>query len=270
VTTDGHPPAIATPIAIERFENIPSTSDLAKKRAEDGAPSWTAIVASSQSAGRGQHQRHWVSPPGNLYCSVILRPETSPAESAELSFVSALAASDVLSELLPESDVRLKWPNDVLISGKKIAGLLLEAGPAEPNGLVPWIVIGLGLNISSYPEDIEYPVTSIHAERKGSYPSPATLLSEYLDALSLRLAEWREAGFSAIRTAWLIRAYGLGDTATVHHADGDIRGIFIDIDENGGFILEMEEGKRRTITGGAIYFDSGPGSGDQTHTSIGR
>jgi BirA family biotin operon repressor/biotin-[acetyl-CoA-carboxylase] ligase len=136
---------------VRRFETTSSTNDDAKEAAEKGAAEGMVVWALSQSGGRGRHGRQWHSPIGNLYCSVVLRPSLGRRFFGFYSFISALAIGDSIKEVLPQADVELKWPNDVLVRGKKISGILLEAGE-------DFLVIGIGVNILYVPENPLYPV----------------------------------------------------------------------------------------------------------------
>ncbi|MGI9492837.1 MAG: biotin--[acetyl-CoA-carboxylase] ligase, partial [Geminicoccaceae bacterium] len=140
---------------------IGSTNDEASKMAESGAPSGTIVMADQQLNGRGRLGRHWISPLGNFYVSIILRPDCPIAASAGLSLLTGVALGEALAELGPDDlDLALKWPNDILINGAKVAGILLE-NAAGQGGSTAFVVMGTGVNVRSAPANTSYPVTSL-------------------------------------------------------------------------------------------------------------
>ena len=143
------PAALPQGYALIALDEAGSTNDEAKARAAAGAPDGTVVWARQQRAGRGRRGRDWVSPPGNLYVSVILRPACEARHVAQLSFVAALAVLDLVDGPLP-GRARCKWPNDILVDGAKVAGILLESA-LEPGGRVDWVVLGIGVNLASHP-----------------------------------------------------------------------------------------------------------------------
>lgn len=238
---------------LHRFDDIDSTNTEAKRLAADGAPEFTVVLARSQSAGRGRRGRHWASPPGNLYSSVVLRPGTTPIEGAQVSFVAALAVSDVARALLPATAaLRCKWPNDVIADGHKISGILLES--AATGGRLDWLVLGVGINVRHHPG------------LAGAYPSCALadlgandldverIAARYLDALASCYLRWRAEGFAAIRTAWLKRSLGLGEPVTVALERETIEGRFVDLDSSGALIVETAGGARVVVAAGDVTF----------------
>ena len=227
------------------FDHLPSTSDHAKLLAADGAPDRTVVLARSQSAGRGRQGRQWQSPPGNVYLSVILRPRVSPARATELGFVTAVAVADCIDSLLPEGQTaRLKWPNDILVGGLKLGGILLEAQSGD-DGLVEWVVIGIGVNVASYPDVV--PATSLHA--LGASVEVDAVVDRLVGSLSQTLALWQTGDFPEVRRRWLTRAHGMGMVATV----AGIEGVFHDLDHDGAMLLRRGTEIRR-ITAGDVQF----------------
>src|SRR5919198_6069394 len=160
---------------LHRYETIGSTNDEARRLAREGAPAGTLVWAVAQSAGRGRRGHLWQSPPGNLYLSLVLRPDVPPALAPQLGFIAALALGDALDQLAgPGLQLRYKWPNDVLAEGRKIAGILLESETAGA-GRLEFVIIGIGVNIASAPRDLEYPATSL-ADQGLPGITPAALL----------------------------------------------------------------------------------------------
>ena len=246
-----------------RFPDIDSTNEEALRQIKAGAPAPLWIVADKQSKGRGRSGRNWESPPGNLYASCLLKTNAPPAKATELSFVAALAVHDAISSfLLSEERHRLtvKWPNDVMLKDAKLAGVLLESIrlPAE-RGL--GVVLGVGINVASTPSVSGRPVTSLaeyFAMRDSSLtsniPALADLFEALANALEARKTFWNEgAGFDAIRSDWLARAYALQGAVTVNLNGKTIQGKFIGVDNTGALKLEIQPGMVITITAGDVY-----------------
>jgi BirA family biotin operon repressor/biotin-[acetyl-CoA-carboxylase] ligase len=182
----------------------------------------------------------------------LLRPEKPAGECAQLSFVAALAVSDMLARFARHADLALKWPNDVLASGRKIAGILLES-ESNADGIVVWLAVGVGVNLTVFPEDTEFPAISLAAI--GAAP-PA--LKDALLHLAARFAKWyevwRAGGFAPVREAWLARASGLGSRIRVRLANEETMGVFQGIDESGALLLGLPGGGVRAIAAGEVFF----------------
>ena len=226
--------------------------DEARRLAEAGAEDRTLIWAQQQIGGRGRRGRPWISPPGNVYSSLLLRPGTlAPSHGTELSFLTAVAVAETAVELVPAScRVACKWPNDVLIDGAKCAGILLES-QSGPDGLIGWVVIGVGINVMSAPEAVEYPVTSLAAA--GARADVATVLATYIGCLAAWLARWEAEGFAPLREAWLDRAAGLGRPVRVRLDDREIEGVFESLDDAGALIVVKADGSRERVLAGDVF-----------------
>jgi BirA family transcriptional regulator, biotin operon repressor / biotin---[acetyl-CoA-carboxylase] ligase len=234
------------------YEQIDSTNEEAKRLASAGAPAGTLVWAGEQLAGRGRRGRGWASPPGNLYASLLLRPACPPAQACQLNFVAAVALAEAVSALLPAgAEVALKWPNDVLVRGAKVSGILLEASAALDRS-VDWLVIGAGVNIVSYPTDTPYPATSL--QREGAATSAADVLRTFAESLLAWSETWRAQGFPPVRARWLASARGLGEPIEVRLERETLRGRFSNLDESGALMLDMTDGTRRQITTGDLFF----------------
>lgn len=236
---------------LQAFESVGSTMDEARALAEAGAPDGTVIWAREQTAGRGRRGKTWTSPRGNLYTTLVLRPDGPPLALAQLGFVAALALADALEPLLaPGRSLRLKWPNDLLIDGAKVSGILLEsqASAAAPD----WLLLGIGVNLAVVPPDLPYAATSVAGEGRAPAVEPT------LQALLTHLAHWRgllrHEGFTAIRSAWLARAAGLGQSITARLPNQTLSGIFRDLDADGALLLETPDGRRHRITAADLFF----------------
>ena len=235
---------------LRRYETVGSSNDEAKALARAGAPEGTIVWAGEQTAGRGRRGRVWASPPGNLYLSLILRPQAPAAQAAQLGFVAALALGGALGELSgPRIGLRCKWPNDLLANGRKLAGILLES-ETSASGEVDFVVLGLGANLASAPAGTEYPATSLAAE--GTEASPAAAIEVFVRHFDRWHHRWRREGFASVRKAWLARAAGLGEEIRVRLERVTLTGRFRDLDEDGTLLLDTSDGRRR-ITAGEVF-----------------
>jgi len=231
-----------------RYETIGSTNDEAKRLAQAGTPGGTVVWAGAQTAGRGRRGRNWASPPGNLYASLLLRPDCPLAEAAQLGFVAGLSVADTLVPLIPpQLRLRLKWPNDVLLDGRKLAGILLES-VTNAGATAEFVVIGVGINLASSPGTAEYPATSL-AEADIAEVEPGEALAAFVAAFARWAARWRAEGFAPIRAAWLGRASGVGEAVSVRLDRSTLTGRFAGLDEAGALLLEQEAGCRRIAAG---------------------
>lgn len=241
---------LPAPYRLVAHETIGSTSDEAKRLARDGAEEGLVVSAGIQTAGRGRRGRLWMSPPGNLYMSLVLRPKCRTAEAAQLGFVAALGMIGAIGELAPGLIVRAKWPNDLLANGKKVAGILLETemtGGDQPD----FVIIGIGVNLASSPIDTPYPSTSL-AEEGAKAPAPNDMLVRFVGRFAELLDVWRDRGFAPIREAWLLKAVGLGEPIRVRLERDTLDGRFCDLDDDGALILGTPGGQRR-IAAGEIF-----------------
>ena len=236
------------------FDSVGSTNDEAKAFARSGAAEGTVVWAKRQESGRGRRGRVWTSPEGNLYSSTILRPSRPPGEAAQISFVAALAIADTAASVLPDPEgVRCKWPNDVLVHGRKLSGILLES-EASAGGGISWLVLGVGINLRHFPEGTEFAATSLVAEGAPAL-QPAALLEIYAEHLARWYAVWTEHGFGPVRDAWLKRARGLGAPIVVRLPDRTLTGTFADLDSDGVLLLDRDDGAgRQRIAAGDVFF----------------
>ena len=230
-----------------RHERIASTSDEAKVLAADGAAAGTLVWAGAQSAGRGRQGREWISPTGNFYASLVLRPAVPVATAAQLGFVAALAVADACVALAPVAAISLKWPNDVLLNGRKLAGILLES-QSQGDGMLAWLVLGIGINLATYPVEVEYPATALAAI--GADMDAETMLGAVAASFLVWYERWRDgAGFATIRAEWLARAQGLGQPMRVRLPGETRDGIFAGLDTDGALLLDTGAGRQRIAAG---------------------
>jgi BirA family transcriptional regulator, biotin operon repressor / biotin---[acetyl-CoA-carboxylase] ligase len=239
-------PRLPAQISLVALDAVDGTNAEARRRAEQGAPHLTLVWAQEQLAGRGRRGRAWASPRGNLYATLLLRPRVPIALWGQLSFVDAVALRQALVAHLPELDarLRLKWPNDLLLDGRKLSGTLLEASGAD------WVLIGTGVNLASHPQGTETPATSLAAH--GLTLAPEVLLPTYAEAQLAWFERWQVEGFAPVRARWLEHAIGLGGAVTVRLADKTFAGRFSALDESGALLLEQGSELRR-IEAGEVF-----------------
>lgn len=244
-------PRVAGGLPVAHFPEIGSTNAEALVRAAKGdVEQW--IVADRQFTGRGRRGRHWVSEPGNLYSSLLLYDPAPAHFSPQICFVAALALHDASRDCLPALDqdrLQLKWPNDLMLDGKKIAGILVEGAVTADRRA---IVIGIGVNCAHHPEGTPYPVTDFSAA--GFSLEPVVLFERLAARMLDRLAQWRRGdGFPETRNAWLMRAYNIGREIEVKMPESTIRGRFKEIDEDGALVLSLSDGHRELIRAGDVF-----------------
>ena len=236
------------------FDRVASTNDEARRLAEAGAGEGLVVTGELQTAGRGRHGRTWLSPHGGLYSSFLLRPPVKPARAGELGFGVAVAVAEAVEQIASGVDAKCKWPNDVLVRGQKIAGILLESR-GTPDA-VDWIIAGIGVNVAGAPETAAWPATSI-ASLGGEASVERTL-----EALAARLDHWYRhwlaVGFAPLRQAWLARAHALGQILKVKRNGDEREGRFVGLDASGALLLELAEGRRETISFGEIAIREQP------------
>jgi BirA family biotin operon repressor/biotin-[acetyl-CoA-carboxylase] ligase len=228
-------------------ERIASTSDEAKRLAAEGAPAGTLVWARVQTGGRGRQGRVWISPAGNFYASLILRPAVRVVTAAQLGFVAALAVADACLALAPDAAISLKWPNDVLLARRKLAGLLLES-QSRSDGTLDWLVLGIGINLATYPVEVEYPATALAAT--GADADAEAMLGTLAVSFLAWYERWRDgAGFATIRAEWLARAQGLNQPIRVRLPGETREGVFAGLDIDGALLLDTGTGRQRIAAG---------------------
>ena len=245
-------PNLSSRYHLVSFERLDSTNEEACRLAREGAREFTIVCAREQTAGRGRRNRGWVSPPGNLYLSLILRPEKPLTETVQLSFVAAVALGETLDPFIPEGvDISYKWPNDVFLAGRKAAGILLESSSRRDR--VKWLVLGLGLNLKSPPQDVSTPATSLKAVGAAGVTA-MDMLERFCFCFEKCYTRWQEEGFPSLREAWLSRAQGLGGPIEVELEKERLSGTFLDLDASGALVLGQGGGVTRIITAGDVFF----------------
>lgn len=232
---------------LERLWTVASTNDVARSRGEAGEPEGLVVTAVEQTAGRGRYGRNWTSPAGNLYLSLLLRPNVPLADTGSVSLILALAMAEAIEDATEgRLQPRVKWPNDLLLDRAKIAGILLEGDPR-------FLVAGIGVNLKFSPEGAPYPVGSLAAAGEEGV-TPDFLLAAFLERLRPRYDRWRDSGFSGQRTEWLARAAGIGEPAVLRLGTEERRGTLADVGEDGSILLANAMGCMERFTAGELFF----------------
>ncbi|MGH6761486.1 MAG: biotin--[acetyl-CoA-carboxylase] ligase [Phyllobacterium sp.] len=255
---------------LESFETVGSTNALALERAQRGDPGKIWLVSKAQQSGRGRRGRAWATPVGNLAATLLLVDDVELKTAATLGFVAGLSLGDALDAVCPGLNVsvgldgaqgasgtgspmrmELKWPNDVLLGGGKLAGILLESVLLPGNRFA--VAIGIGVNVVAHPEDVPYPAVSLNA--LGVTCDAETLFLALSDAWLENARLWDAGrGLSRIRERWLSRAAGLGGEVAVRIDGRVVRGIFETIDEECRFVIRDDEGNSVSIAAGDVHF----------------
>ncbi|WP_341818639.1 biotin--[acetyl-CoA-carboxylase] ligase [Wolbachia endosymbiont (group B) of Ennomos erosarius] len=245
---------------IHHYKEVSSTNKEALDLIGRGISNETIIIADKQTEGRGRTGKSWISPEGNFYVSLIIdllhnhsgvipmldssvtrwNDKENLSKLTELTFVTALAVRNTLLSFISDSNVQYKWPNDILIDGKKISGILLEKR-SNSN----WLIIGIGINVNHAP----LPGTTC-ISNYGESVSNTDLLKELIINFNKLRKQWLFDGFYAIRKMWLTRAFKMNEQISVKLADKLYEGIFADIDKSGKLVLQQKDGS-------LIYFDAG-------------
>ena len=231
-------------------DTIDSTNAEALRRIADGASRGDVIWARQQSGGRGRRGRLWHSPPGNLYVTFVV-PILSEGSVGQLAFVAANGAGEAVRELLASPEqLQYKWPNDLLLDGRKLGGILIEA---SPQGQTRMVAIGLGLNVASKPSGLN--ATSL--QEFGVKVTVPEILQTVCQSFDQWYRIWRRDGFLPVRERWLEAAHRMGERIEVRFPDGaTIDGAFRGIDRSGALILEQADGKTEFIATGEVFFAS--------------
>lgn len=234
---------------LHHYESLESTNAKAFELAHEGGFHGEVIVTEHQTQGKGRRGRSWSSPEGkNLAMSVILRPEIAPSRAPELTLVAAVALVETLKD--SNVDARIKWPNDVQINGKKVAGILTELSADVER--VHFVIVGIGVNLNSelkdFPPEVAELATSVSLNR----PSPvhrALFTAALLGKLEEWFEIWSEQGFEPVRTAWKKASSMLGQEVLVRADAKELRGVAEDIDASGALLLRVGDKVERVLSG---------------------
>jgi BirA family transcriptional regulator, biotin operon repressor / biotin---[acetyl-CoA-carboxylase] ligase len=229
------------------FDALDSTNDEALRLIDAGESYGLVVVADRQLAGRGRRNAVWHSDTGNLYMTMIVEISDETL-AGQLAFVAGLAAADAIDRTVGRK-VDLKWPNDLMIEGHKLGGVLIEGSNRRG-----FYAVGLGINIVSAPSGMDTPAIALVDTGESTHRD--ALLGVVCSCFVERREQWLTCGFPAIRQDWCTRAYGLGQPLLARLADGTTqRGIFIDVDEAGALVVQRDDGTKRVLSAGAVFFN---------------
>jgi BirA family biotin operon repressor/biotin-[acetyl-CoA-carboxylase] ligase len=245
---------------VHHFDTLNSTNDLAKELAARGAPEGTLVVAEAQTGGRGRLGRQWNSPPGlGLYASLVLRPPLPPLELPRITLTTAVAVVRALRRVAGVSP-GIKWPNDVLLHGKKLAGILTEM--ETESDCIRHVVVGLGLNVNNpeFPPELAATATSLTLATGGRF-SRVKLLQAWLEEFDALYDRFLNQGFPEILAEWKVWAVTLGQEVTVRQGPREISGQALDVAPDGALLLRTARGEIIRVTSGEIAPGPVPGPG---------
>jgi BirA family transcriptional regulator, biotin operon repressor / biotin---[acetyl-CoA-carboxylase] ligase len=232
--------------AIRTVAQTGSTNDDLATLAREGAPEGVWLRAGRQSGGRGRQGREWHSPPGNLYASTLVRLRPGDPPAPTLALVAAVALHEVASAFAVAGvTIEIKWPNDLLVAGAKLSGILLER-------IDDAIVVGFGVNLADHPEEIARP--AINMGMLGGAPDPARFLEALASSFERWVGRWRDEGLEPVRARWLASAHPLGTALSTHMAGGAwVEGLFDGLDESGALRLRLSDGTSQVIHAGDVF-----------------
>lgn len=226
------------------YECVGSTNDVAHRFAKDGARSGTIILAEFQTTGRGRNAKKWVAQKGeNVVASIILRPTVAIENLTYLPLLAALSVAQAIEDVVEER-AEIKWPNDVLIRRKKVAGVLVET--SAQSGVVDYVVIGIGLNVNQaqFPDDLAEHATSLFLET-GMVYDQTTLFVSLMRCLDANYARFKSGNTDSILSMWRAHCDMFGKHITFYQGDSKREGIALDIDERGFLKVEIDQKEER-------------------------
>ena len=235
------------------FEDVDSTNSEALRMASSGVSGNFVIISNHQSGGRGSKGRAWKSIAGNLHVSILLESISETKNHPQLSFLTANAVYEAIKELAKEKkkklNIKLKWPNDILINDRKVGGILLESISREKKN---YVIIGIGINIIEAPAKVAFPATSLYDERL-VLDSSDELLNYVISWFDKLYKQWiMDNNFYRVRKDWMKRAYNLNKTITVDDGNRKLCGIFKEINLDGALCLETNDGEIHNLAAGDV------------------
>ena len=233
---------------IHYYEQTESTMAIAREMARKGKPEYTVVVAGSQQKGRGRMDRQWYSAEGGLYFTVVLRPQLPPALSYRVNFAAAMSLLDTLERLF-NIEAQVKWPNDVLVAGKKIAGMLSEL--EADSDQVAYVNLGLGINVNNDIGPFEKTATSLKKILGRQVPRK-NVLDGFLERLEERMLPSR---LEKIVDEWKLHTVTLNRRVRIVTREAETAGLAVDIDPNGGLVLSLDNGKTVTVHYGDCFHE---------------
>ena len=230
------------------FDEVNSTNEKANELAanvEEG----TVIIAEKQKKGIGRFGREWISPKGGVYVSVILKPKISPIDASKMTLIAGIAVAKVIRKL--GLDAKLKWPNDVLIHGKKVGGILTSISTKE--GKIDYIIVGIGINanvdISMFPKELQKSVTSLKGELKTEV-STEKIIEDILYEIEINYETFKEGNFTYLLNEWKRLSNTIGKRVKIKMRTEVIEGEAVGVNRDGALILKLEDGSLKNIIAG--------------------
>jgi len=234
------------------YDEVPSTNDVAKEIAKRTQEQNTVIIAETQTHGRGRHRRHWVSPRGGIWLSILLRPSVTPEEATKLTFITATAVAGTIQSTLGLA-TEVKWPNDVLVNRKKLCGILTEA--STRGNIVECVVVGIGINanmgLQSFPNNLQKSVTTLKHEL-GCEINRETLARILIQSFDQRYKHLQNGMWSALLQEWRSLARFLGGKVVVTSFAETLVGEALDVDADGALIVRLQNGVLRRMVAGDV------------------
>jgi len=222
-----------------------STNDDLASLAREGAAEGLWLRAERQTGGRGRQGREWHSPAGNLYASTLVRLRPADPPAPTLALVAAVALHEVASAFAGGARIEIKWPNDLMVGGAKLSGILLER-------LDDAVIVGFGVNLADHPDQTARPATSFVA--LGGAPDAAIFLEALAESFARWLGRWRDEGLAPIRARWLAAAHPPGTALSTHTASGAwVEGLFEGLDESGALRLRLTDGSAHIVHAGDVF-----------------
>jgi BirA family biotin operon repressor/biotin-[acetyl-CoA-carboxylase] ligase len=242
---------------IHYFKEVDSTNDVAKYLAENGAEEGTVVVAEIQNRGKGRRGKTWISPPGGVWMSIILRPDIPPSRAPQLTLVTGVAVAETLKKEL-NLDVGIKWPNDILIGNKKVCGILTEVNASINK--VNYVIVGIGIDMNVdvplFPPDLQKGATSLKNELDTEI-NGAILVQKFLLNLEKLYDQFTSDKFPDILNEWRFLSKTIGSKVEVRTRGKTIRGDAVGINKDGILILELDDGSlRKIISGECLHKDT--------------
>lgn len=236
------------------FDSIDSTNEEAKRIANTGNSGNYVIWAKSQTKGRGRSGNSWYSPKGNIYLSILLRPDFEVSKLSQLPFLVAVALGKTIKKFIPaDKGLTYKWPNDILIEGKKAAGILIESSLTNNN--VNWLVIGVGINLCDEPDLKNYLSTSLIKEG-AKIPTIDMFVHELMQSFQFYLLQWTKEGFEDIRKEWLKNSIPKGAVITAKYTGNRVSGTFEGIDDKGNLQMQLSNNQTIMISSGEVFYST--------------
>jgi BirA family biotin operon repressor/biotin-[acetyl-CoA-carboxylase] ligase len=228
-------------------DSIDSAASEAKRLALSGADEGTLVWVKDQTAGRGRFDHQWFSEPGNLHCAIVLRPDEPMAVAEQINYVTAVSlATAIAGFVTPMTELRYRWPNDVLLNDLKVAGILLDPC-AVNNDNVECLVLGINVNVKSHPKDLDDRAANMHADGF-STSTDAELLESFSRHFLSWINRWAEEGFGPIGKAWTQRANGMGQPIKLELAKETVNGEFVELDSEGAIVVKLADDAKRRVT----------------------